>query len=239
MSEDHLQLARTWWRQVNPNGDLVEQIDLLQAMAGRLLAHLESVAQVQPHRHRLWVEPSLGKHLTEGPWLEAEPREETPQSETPSSEATVKWEETSDTSITSYTWSSRASQAGILPQSVQQATSASYSLHPTLGDEQVEVTLSIRTRKGSTPPDGSHSPSTEAQVPARNGAAGEAQGTGRSARIVELAWGLIAKAYNGEWANAPEDWRKAAIRWRDMYTPKKSHESEDSWRLAMAIAKAR
>jgi hypothetical protein len=44
-----------------------------------LIHHLESAPEVQPHRHRLWVEPALGKHLTEGPWLEVEPREETPR----------------------------------------------------------------------------------------------------------------------------------------------------------------
>ena len=32
---------------------------------------------------------------------------------------------------------------------------------------------------------------------------------------LELAWGLIANAYGGDWDSAPEDWRKAAIRWRD------------------------
>jgi hypothetical protein len=32
---------------------------------------------------------------------------------------------------------------------------------------------------------------------------------------LEQAWGLIANAYNGNWDEAPPEWRKAAQRWRD------------------------
>ncbi len=33
----------------------------------------------------------------------------------------------------------------------------------------------------------------------------------------ELAWGLIANAYGGEWDQASLDWKMAAERWRDSY----------------------
>jgi len=32
---------------------------------------------------------------------------------------------------------------------------------------------------------------------------------------LELAWGLIANAYVGDWESAPSNWHDAAIRWRD------------------------
>ena len=32
---------------------------------------------------------------------------------------------------------------------------------------------------------------------------------------LELAWGLIANAYGGDWDSAPTDWKEAAERWRD------------------------
>lgn len=32
---------------------------------------------------------------------------------------------------------------------------------------------------------------------------------------MELAWGLIANAYGGNWASATDEWRQAAERWRD------------------------
>jgi len=34
---------------------------------------------------------------------------------------------------------------------------------------------------------------------------------------IELAWGIIANAYGGDWESASEDWRGAAERWRDEY----------------------
>ena len=34
---------------------------------------------------------------------------------------------------------------------------------------------------------------------------------------IELAWGIIANAYGGDWENASEDWRGAAERWRNEY----------------------
>lgn len=37
---------------------------------------------------------------------------------------------------------------------------------------------------------------------------------------LEIAWGIIANAYDGDWAKAPESWRSAAVRWRDgVYHP--------------------
>lgn len=31
----------------------------------------------------------------------------------------------------------------------------------------------------------------------------------------EMAWGIIANAYGGDWLKSPDSWRLAAIRWRD------------------------
>ena len=33
----------------------------------------------------------------------------------------------------------------------------------------------------------------------------------------ELAWGLIANAFGGDWDIASDEWKKAAKRWRDKY----------------------
>ena len=35
--------------------------------------------------------------------------------------------------------------------------------------------------------------------------------------LIELAWGLIANAYGGNWDNASDDWRGAAERWRNQW----------------------
>ena len=35
-------------------------------------------------------------------------------------------------------------------------------------------------------------------------------------RSQEMAWILIANAYGGNWDLAPDDWRQAAIKWRDI-----------------------
>lgn len=32
---------------------------------------------------------------------------------------------------------------------------------------------------------------------------------------MELAWGIIANAYGGDWENATPEWKEAAERWRD------------------------
>ncbi len=32
---------------------------------------------------------------------------------------------------------------------------------------------------------------------------------------MELAWGLIANSYGGDWQLANDDWKQAAVRWRD------------------------
>jgi len=34
-------------------------------------------------------------------------------------------------------------------------------------------------------------------------------------RAIELAWGLIANAYGGDWDSATPEWKEAAERWRD------------------------
>lgn len=52
---------------------------------------------------------------------------------------------------------------------------------------------------------------------------------------IEIAWGLIANAWGGDWDHASEDWRKAAERWRDeawhriagsVYAKRKEREGE-------------
>ena len=35
--------------------------------------------------------------------------------------------------------------------------------------------------------------------------------------LLELAWGVIANAYGGDWDQASDGWRGAAERWRDNY----------------------
>jgi len=35
--------------------------------------------------------------------------------------------------------------------------------------------------------------------------------------LLELAWGIIANAYGGDWGTASDVWRGAAERWRDRY----------------------
>lgn len=45
---------------------------------------------------------------------------------------------------------------------------------------------------------------------------------------IELAWGLIANAYGGNWEKASDEWRVAAERWRDEYmTGKQMHQPEE------------
>ncbi len=39
----------------------------------------------------------------------------------------------------------------------------------------------------------------------------------RDEDAIELAWGIIANAYGGDWDTAPIAWRQAAKRWRDDY----------------------
>lgn len=34
---------------------------------------------------------------------------------------------------------------------------------------------------------------------------------------MEFAWLLISNAWNGNWQDAPDDWREAAERWRDEF----------------------
>ena len=35
--------------------------------------------------------------------------------------------------------------------------------------------------------------------------------------LLELAWGLIANANEGDWDKATKEWREAARKWRDTY----------------------
>lgn len=35
--------------------------------------------------------------------------------------------------------------------------------------------------------------------------------------LLELAWGLIANASSGNWADETDEWQEAARRWRDSY----------------------
>jgi hypothetical protein len=38
--------------------------------------------------------------------------------------------------------------------------------------------------------------------------------------MLEMAWGIIANAYHGDWDSAPDEWREAAEKWRnEMYHP--------------------
>jgi hypothetical protein len=41
-------------------------------------------------------------------------------------------------------------------------------------------------------------------------------------QCIDIAWGVIANAYGGNWDEASEDWRNAAERWRDTYLPETS-----------------
>lgn len=42
--------------------------------------------------------------------------------------------------------------------------------------------------------------------------------------LLEMAWGIIANAYGGEWDQAPPNWRQAARTWRLLY-----HELLKNW----------
>ena len=35
--------------------------------------------------------------------------------------------------------------------------------------------------------------------------------------LLEMAWGLIANAYSGDWDKATNGWKPAAMRWRDRW----------------------
>ena len=39
--------------------------------------------------------------------------------------------------------------------------------------------------------------------------------------LLELAWGLIANANEGNWDDVKQDWRIAAEKWRDEYHKQK------------------
>ena len=36
---------------------------------------------------------------------------------------------------------------------------------------------------------------------------------------IEMAWGLIANAGNGNWQTQTQEWQEAAAKWRDKYLP--------------------
>lgn len=50
------------------------------------------------------------------------------------------------------------------------------------------------------------------------------------ADMIELAWGLIANAHNGDWSTASPEWKEAAEKWRDKFLPmfKKSGDVESN-----------
>lgn len=35
--------------------------------------------------------------------------------------------------------------------------------------------------------------------------------------LLEMAWGLIANAHQGDWDKATDEWRESAEKWRDDY----------------------
>jgi hypothetical protein len=39
---------------------------------------------------------------------------------------------------------------------------------------------------------------------------------------IEIAWGIIANAFDGDWSKASDEWRQAAERWRDEYIRNRS-----------------
>lgn len=39
---------------------------------------------------------------------------------------------------------------------------------------------------------------------------------------LEIAWGIIANAGNGDWAKETKEWQEAAAKWRDNVMPKLS-----------------
>jgi len=41
------------------------------------------------------------------------------------------------------------------------------------------------------------------------------------AEAVEIAWGIIANAYGGDWSKASPEWREAAERWRDEHVTRR------------------
>jgi hypothetical protein len=165
MSE-HLSHAMNWLTRAE-NAEWTEQKvwNLIQSLSFAL-NHLESAPEVQPHRHRVY-------DLSPSSLPIPEPREETPQSETPSSVATETDTATNVTLPISWMWSSRVSLLGKLEPSPLGAISDWLNSLWILGiGQEVEILLTL-TSKGSTPPGGSHSPSTEARVQGVNGHAGD------------------------------------------------------------------
>jgi hypothetical protein len=157
------------WLTRAENAEWTEQKvwNLIQSLSFAL-NHLESAPEVQPHRHRVY-------DLSPSSLPIPEPREETPQSETPSSVATETVTATPRTLPISWMWSSPAKADGTLPQTLLQATSDWLSSVRLAGNPQEVGILLTLTSRDSTPPDGSASPSTEGQVPAASGHAGEVE----------------------------------------------------------------
>jgi hypothetical protein len=175
MTQGQLKDARHWLNQAVKK--IPTNVDNLAESIHYLLAHLESVAPevqpvAQPHRHQFYQE---GEHLRTTSLPIPEPREETPQSETPSSVATETVTATPRTLPISWMWSSPAKADGTLPQTLLQATSDWLSSVRLAGNPQEVGILLTLTSRDSTPPDGSASPSTEGQVPAASGHAGEVE----------------------------------------------------------------
>lgn len=106
--------------------------------------------------------------------LESQLPQEAPQaSEKPSSPAIETEAGTKPTSNTSYSLWCLVNQRGYLMPSALQAISDWLNSVELPGNEQVEVTLSIRTPKASMPPDGLPSPSTAELTRGASGHAGE------------------------------------------------------------------
>jgi hypothetical protein len=179
--KSHLEIAREQWAQEHT-------WEAMNFILNHLELHLES-AEVQPHRHMLHFaragEQAISTHgpipepreeTPEPRWDEAyyplSPREEIPQSEKPSSVATETAAETKPTWSGSFTSSYHANPDGTLTLFPPASIWASLSSRNHLG-LGLEVAIGAHLiSKGSTPPDGSASPSTEAQARAASGVVG-------------------------------------------------------------------
>lgn len=175
---DHLKEARQFLAKEMKDPERTTAGVVLLAL-NNILLHLEqSPVLPPPDFSKPWMikdKDGSIRHPTTEEWAAVyqKPIPEEPASETPSLTDTVMPEATSDTLSISSTWSFPASPVGFLQPSVLEAISGWLSSQSVHGSEQVEVTLSIRTSKGSIPPDGSLSPSTEAPILEGSGAAGE------------------------------------------------------------------
>jgi hypothetical protein len=160
--------------EVQPQELTMAHLQEAMAAANRRLVRLESAPEVQPHRHQLLNGVLSGPAIPESKLGQPipEPREETPQSETPSSVATEMAEETKPTWHTSSRLLFPASQDGGPTPSVLGDIVGWFNSQQIPGVRLGTATGRILMYRDSIPPDGSRSPSTEAQVPAVSGHAG-------------------------------------------------------------------